>query len=367
MVNDEFESSLHIIPLDPKSNSPILFFGDGGEGNIVAVSENGRIVGLPLDTKPVLVNEVRTVIMSSMVNAIENRIGERFPDGNDISGNPVAQYLAVGVMVGDKKQGWIKFIFEVWGFKESFAELNIIYDKICSIKGLDTGSVEYKEIVDFLATDPLKEWINELIIYLKEQLNWAEYVKRAVNVVFSDTVDNLYAVSFRGGDFNIRKKSDVSLWCIDNNQELCLLILTQATYRLIDTIITEYAKNSQVVTTVGCKYLDTENPIIMPAMMSLETYKNYALKIAEYVENKLTPPKDLSKTFLDNVTFVQQDEVVQAIKLIRSTKDPQRGDMFTRNTEGKRIEIYVTHLLKTDKPFSNKEINLFKFKHLFKL
>jgi hypothetical protein len=368
MSNADFDPSLHIIPLDPQNRTPVMFFSSKDEpGTLVAITDNGRISFFPIEADTVFADRERTVKNIPLATAILDRIAQRFPNDKDTLGNKVIHYLAVGVMYGNKEQGWAKFIFEVWGFRERFAELDKLYDDLFSLGGTAIGDSHYTEIEKYLSSDPVKEWTNQLISFLKEQLNWSEYVRQSLDeIIIPDKEDNKYAISFAGGDFKVRAKSDTSLWCLDSDYQPCVIVLPQPSYKLLDSLVTEYAEKHDVAATVGCKGLDTKNPIFMPVVMSIDTYKNYYIPLSEFMKNKLPPPKELAEALLGNIEFVEKDDYTQTIKLRRQAKNLGKGDLFTRDKEGNRVEIYVTHLLKTEKPYSIKEIYTLKFKNLFR-
>ena len=176
MTNADFDPSLHIIPLDPDNKAPVMFFDSKDEpGTLVAITDNGRISFFPLEANTVFADRERAVKNIPFVAAIHDRIEQRFPNDNDIFGNKVSQYLAVGVMYSDKEQGWAKFIFEVWGFLELFAELDKLYESLLSLGGTKVGDSHYTEIERYLSSEPVRGWVNELIHFLKEQQRHLAY------------------------------------------------------------------------------------------------------------------------------------------------------------------------------------------------
>lgn len=366
--DEKFDPSLHLIPLDAKDRTPIILSSEKKEDNtVVAVTDNGRISFLPMEIESVFLDGEKIGKTYPLVNEIKNRIEQRFPDDKDINGNLVDQYVAVGVMYNFQEQSFAKFVFEVWGFKDHFKELDKLYEALSSIGGLTVGSNEYEKIENYLSTSPVKEWINSLISFLKEQLNWSEYVKMSLDLTIQEKEASKYAISFRGGDFKIRAKKETNLWCIDNHCQPCVIVLPQPSYNLLDSFVTEYAEKNSVAVTLGCKRLDTENPLFMPVVMSIATYNEYFIPLSKYIIDKLSPPEKMAKEFFNNVEFAKHDIISQTIKLWRQAKDLSKGDLWTRNIEGKRIEIYVTHLLKTEKSYSLKELYVSKFKSIFKI
>jgi len=98
---DDFDPSLHIIPLDPQTRTPVLLVGDAKDDNtLVAVTDNGRISFFPIEADAVLLDGEKIGRTFPLVQAISARIDERFPNEKDVKGNRVNQFLAVGVMYG---------------------------------------------------------------------------------------------------------------------------------------------------------------------------------------------------------------------------------------------------------------------------
>ncbi|MDD5701196.1 MAG: hypothetical protein PHU23_04010 [Dehalococcoidales bacterium] len=189
---DDFDPTMHIIPLNAQTRAPVMVVGDTENDNtLVAVSDNGRISFLPVEAEIVYLDNERIGRTFPIQQALSNRIAERFPNGKDINGNQVNQFLAVGVMFGIKGKE-ARFIFEVWGFLEHFGELDVIYSKLDSLHGITVGGKEYTEVESFLSSEPVSKWINQLIAFLKEQLDWPNYVRRALEAKISDDKDSIY-------------------------------------------------------------------------------------------------------------------------------------------------------------------------------
>ena len=184
---------------------------------------------------------------------------------------------------------------------------------------------------------------------------------------FTDIEVNNYAVSFISGHFNVREKPDSCLWCLDRNCQLCVIVLPEPSLNLIDSIVTKYSQNHQVATTIGCGDLNTENPAFMPVAMSMEICNHLFIPLLESIKNEQTPPNESTKTFLENIHFITQDTSREDVRLRRLANNLEKGDLFSRYKNGKRIEIYVTYLPKAERPYSKKELYKFKLKHLFKL
>jgi hypothetical protein len=75
-------------------------------------------------------------------------------------------------------------IFEIWGFWEHFRELDDLYNTLYSIGGVTVGDARYNQIIQYLANDPVKTWIDTLIVFLKKQLHWSDYVDGALKRLF---------------------------------------------------------------------------------------------------------------------------------------------------------------------------------------
>lgn len=154
--------SMHIIPLNYDSKEPVLYYVDG-KLNLPAITTNGRLSWL---TAP-----------GNLTQGLFARIEERYPP-QQYSG--VQSYLMCAVNVGQISSKEMAFIFDVWGFWEHFKEIDDLYNVIYSFGNAKVGDVHWNQSVQYLATDPVKTWINTLIYFLKEQLNWAVYVAQVL-------------------------------------------------------------------------------------------------------------------------------------------------------------------------------------------
>lgn len=118
-----------------------------------------------------------------LVNSIHERINTRFPKNKDIYGNSVRQYLVAAVMYG-KEAEKAAFIFEVWGFREPVKELDNLYENLLSLGGCKEGDDRYTAIQEYFYSEPVRLWINELISFLKQQLDWPNYVRQSIDSAF---------------------------------------------------------------------------------------------------------------------------------------------------------------------------------------
>ena len=171
--------SMHLLALDFKAKVILGAFEIVEEGldsvpeviipgiNIPAITTNGRISFLPVgDTD----NFVR--IQREVFERIEERYPkESFPD--------VCTYVCAAVVltVGDGKS--IRFIFEVWGFTEPMPELEQIYRLLADVGA--NMEKDRAEVEKFFSSKPVKSYVNALIKFLKQEMNWKEYVDQAYN------------------------------------------------------------------------------------------------------------------------------------------------------------------------------------------
>ncbi len=175
-ISEEFDPSLHIIPLD-KNKTPVFFGGE--EPTLPAVTDNGRISFFPMEKQDVLIGAKHKGYLLPVLSSIKERIELKFPKDRDIYGNKVKQYLVAAVMYGDSNK--VAFIFEVHGFTERFKELDVLYDKLKSLAGCTVGDEKWISVQNYLSQDPIKTWINELIKFLKQNLNWTNYVRQSID------------------------------------------------------------------------------------------------------------------------------------------------------------------------------------------
>jgi len=174
----DFDPSLHIIPLDPHSKTPVIL--GALDATLVAVTADGRISFFPVEGQTVFFGLQRAQTIP-LITAIQDRIKQRFPKNKDIYGNKVSQYLAVGVMYG-QPGSYAKFIFEIWGVCKPFKELEHLYSTLHSLGGTTVGDDHYTAVQKYLSSEPVSRWINELIRFLKEQLDWSNYVRQSLEL-----------------------------------------------------------------------------------------------------------------------------------------------------------------------------------------
>ena len=181
-IKDNFEPSLHIVPLDKQGHIPLMWLGeDEGDENIgtfVAITSNGRISAFPAKWDIVLIGGEHKGYISSFELAIKNRMDERFPKGKDSAGRKIKQYLLACVMYGDEKES--KFIFEIVGFQDRSKELEYLYKTFYSLRGTTVGDEHWHNVENYLSNEPVKGWVNRLINSLKEQ-GWADYVRQSLD------------------------------------------------------------------------------------------------------------------------------------------------------------------------------------------
>ncbi len=184
--SDNFDPTLHIIPLHPEHKIPVILKVNNEKYNLFAITDNGRISAFPVGEESLIIDVEEIGKSSKVANEILARIEERFPHDKDIYGNTVTQYVAVGVMYGRQEEGWMQFIYEVWGFLERFGELDYLYNMLLSIGGTKIGGEDYRAIEEQLASEPISHWVNELIKYLKEQLDWPRFVQKSIDKSISE-------------------------------------------------------------------------------------------------------------------------------------------------------------------------------------
>jgi len=155
--------SMHIIPLNPHTKLPVVFEGES-ERILAAVTTDGRISFFPAE--------------SVLESKILDRIGERYPEERY---SEVHTYVCVGVMLKSMKEERASFIFEVWGFWEPMQELEHLYYTLNSLGGRTVGDEYWIGVEKYLADEPVRTWINSLIEFLQQELNWKDYVDRVLH------------------------------------------------------------------------------------------------------------------------------------------------------------------------------------------
>jgi len=189
-LEPDFDPTLHIVPLDPKTNTPVVFIGKEDEsGRLVGITTDGRVSYFPVESKTLSTSTDRVVRRVPLFDLIHERIAQHFPERKDIYGNRVNQFVLAGVMYGNSEEGQATFIFEVWGFKKPLKELNVFYEKLNSLGGRTVGDRHCGKIEDYFRGESVKRFINQLISFLKTELDWANYVKDAIDRVCKNHED----------------------------------------------------------------------------------------------------------------------------------------------------------------------------------
>ena len=189
-LEPDFDPTLHIVPLNPKTNTPVVFIGKEDEsGRLVGITTDGRISYFPIESKTLISGTDRVLRRVPLLDLIHKRIAEYFPERKDVYGNRVKQFVLAAVMYGDSEERQAMFIFEVWGFKKPLKELNLFYEKLNSLGGKTVGDKHYTEVEDYFCGGSVKRFINQLISFLKTELDWANYVKDAIDSVHKNHED----------------------------------------------------------------------------------------------------------------------------------------------------------------------------------
>lgn len=184
-----------------------------------------------------------------------------------------------------------------------------------------------------------------------------------------------YAVSLISGHYEMRPP-DINLWCIGNDYKPCVVVIPLSAWERMNSIITltsseqwnrlsslnaKHSREQKLVVSVtdietgeessqeetamancGFKNLYTDNPVLMPVLMSVTCFNDYCIPLTHYIENHLVPPKSLAQNFLQNVEFIESDETL-CIPLSRRSKHLRRYDKFTMLPNGDKIEVFETY------------------------
>jgi hypothetical protein len=179
---DEFDPSLHIVPLDKQGHIPLMWLGEDKDdeniGTFVAITNDGRISFFPAKWNIVLVGGEHKGYISYTEQAIKNLMKEQFPKGKDFAGRKVKQYLLACVMYGDETRE--AFVFKIVGFQDHSDELESLYETLHSLFGTRVGDEDWKIAENYFSGKPIKDWVNRLIDSLKEQ-GWADYVRERLD------------------------------------------------------------------------------------------------------------------------------------------------------------------------------------------
>lgn len=158
------EPSMHILPLDQYTKSLLGFTSRGQPGIFTpTVTEDGRVA--------LLLAGENIKSFGQLQKDIDHRI--------EGLGRGYESYVCVGVPlmpVEDRRRAFL--VYEVVGGTQPIGELQHLHDMLASLK---VGGYEYwNEVQSYFASEPRRFWINTMIRHLRQELNWAEYVDRAI-------------------------------------------------------------------------------------------------------------------------------------------------------------------------------------------
>lgn len=154
--------SMHIIPLDSHTKQPVIFYTEDKD-TLPAITTNGRISFFPFE--------------NNLGKAILDKIEERYPPKRY---SEVKCYVCVAVMLQPPQGGQALFIFDVWGFWEPMLELDHLYHMLLSLGGKTVGDEYWTALEKHLSSDPTKFWINDLIEFLKVELDWKNFIDSVI-------------------------------------------------------------------------------------------------------------------------------------------------------------------------------------------
>ncbi|MHB8085961.1 MAG: hypothetical protein ACYDHZ_09045 [Dehalococcoidia bacterium] len=162
MQNWQEDPSMHIVPLNYSTKEPVLYYVEN-KLNLPAIAAGGRLSWLSAP--------------DNLTPAIHTRIQERYPPREY---NGVQSYVMCAVDIGQLDVKQKALIFDVWGFWEHFKEVDELYNTLYSLGSRKVGDVNWNQSLQYISSDPIMKWIDTLILFLKGQLNWRDYVHKAL-------------------------------------------------------------------------------------------------------------------------------------------------------------------------------------------
>jgi hypothetical protein len=186
-------------------------------------------------------------------------------------------------------------------------------------------------------------------------------------------IDPEYAVSIISGHYEVRTP-DINLWCIGRDFKPCIVVIPLSAWEQMNSIITltsseqwgrlsspdaKHSKEQKLVISItdnktgeessheettmsNCGFKNLYTPILLPVLMSVAVSNDYFIPIENYLRNRITPPKSLAQSLLQNVEFIESDESL-SIPLARRSKNLKKSDKYSRFPNGDKIEIFETY------------------------
>jgi len=159
--------SMHILVLDPLTKEVFgITTAEGDTVSIPAITTDGRISFLPAGSLEEF---------NKLQQAMSERMAEQHPEA--LSASCIA-VVGVNIIANPEKTPYSFFIFEVLSSTKPMPELEQIYQLLTGLSKV--GDKHWNEVEEFFGSEPRKSWTNDVIAIWKRQLNWTDYVDRAL-------------------------------------------------------------------------------------------------------------------------------------------------------------------------------------------
>lgn len=154
--------SMHILPLNPHTNLPLgVCVRDTSSIALPAITTDGRLSLLPAGNE----DDFRKFEKDVLVRV------QKLP-------KECVAYMCVAVVIKDPDRINPYLVYEVRGFTAPIPELEHAYHLLANLR--KTGDTYWTDVEKFLSSEPARSWINAIIEFAKQDMNWMQYVEQAL-------------------------------------------------------------------------------------------------------------------------------------------------------------------------------------------
>ena len=132
--------------------------------SLPAITTDGRISFIPAGSD---------AQYNKFLLEVKKRILERDPEGE------LKSWVCAAVGITETIRPERHYlIFEVFGSQQHVPEIEHMYDCLASLRTV--GDEHWINVAKMFSSDPAKSWVNKLIEGLKKDVNWSEYIDKAL-------------------------------------------------------------------------------------------------------------------------------------------------------------------------------------------
>jgi len=164
VLEDGSTHSMHLLALNQNTKLILGVTPTKDSYYLPAITTDGRISFIPAGSE---------AQYNKFLLEVQKRILERDPEGK------LRSWVCAAVMITETIRPERHYlIFEVFGSQQPVPEVEHMYDCLASLKVV--GDEHWINVAKMFSSDPAKSWVNKLIEGLKKDINWSEYIDKAL-------------------------------------------------------------------------------------------------------------------------------------------------------------------------------------------